>query len=240
MEGPLWFPTTPLLAALSLGLLGSLVHCVGMCGGVMAVLGRAGVHSPRERAAAHFGRMSTYTLFGAIAGVLGHALLTAGARRAQGLLALGLGLGLLYMALAVAGLVPPPERHLVGLSRLWRERLRRAVASPREGLGRAWLLGAVWGLLPCGFVYTALLAAAASATPAGGGLTMLAFGLGTWPALEGIRFVVGRLPLSSEQRRRTRWASSGLLVILAAQMAMRGLAAWGVVAHGRLGGVMLW
>ncbi len=238
MDGHIWFPTT-LPAVVAFGLLGSLAHCVGMCGGVVSVLGRAGVRTAGERLAAHAGRVSTYTLLGALAGALGQALLTAArARWAQGLLALLLGLGLLYGALAVAGLVPPVERSLSPLSRLWQGRMRQAMASPRRGLVRAWLLGAVWGLLPCGFVYTALLAAAASATPAGGGLTLLAFGLGTLPALEGTRLLVGRFTQGRHQV--TRWASSGVLGLLALQMTMRGLAAWGLVAHGRLGGVMLW
>ena len=44
-------------------------------------------------------------------------------------------------------------------------------------------LGLIWGWLPCGLVYGALLLAATTADPVGGGLVMVAFGLGTMPAM---------------------------------------------------------
>lgn len=224
------------LAALTLGLLGSVAHCVGMCGGVVMLLGRSGVQSPAERLAAHAGRVTTYALLGALAGGLGQALFAVG--QAQGVVALVLAVFLLYMAAAVVGVTPPVERYAGGLSRLWQQQARRALALPRRGVGRAWLLGMLWGLLPCGFVYTVLLAAAATASPLSGSVTALAFGAGTLPALEGTRTLLSRLSLRG--RQVTRWASSVLLVLLAAQMTMRGLAAWGLVDHGRVGGIMLW
>jgi len=227
------------LAALTLGLLGSVAHCVGMCGGVVMLLARSGVQRPAERLAAHAGRVSTYTLLGALAGWLGQALFAVAAvRQAQGVVALVLAAFLLYMAMAVLGVVPPVERYASRLSRLWQQQARRTLAAPRRGVGRAWLLGMLWGLLPCGFVYTVLVAAAATASPLTGALIALAFGVGTLPVLESARTLLGRL--SWRKRRVTLWASSVLLVLLAAQMTMRGLAAWGLVAHGRLGGVVLW
>jgi len=48
---------------------------------------------------------------------------------------------------------------------------------------QALLLGALWGWLPCGLVYTALLLVLASGDAVVGGLTMIAFGLGTLPML---------------------------------------------------------
>ena len=44
-------------------------------------------------------------------------------------------------------------------------------------------LGVVLGFLPCGFLYAALATTAASGSPLLGALGMLAFGLGTVPAL---------------------------------------------------------
>ena len=46
-----------------------------------------------------------------------------------------------------------------------------------------WDLGALWGWLPCGLVYSVLLTALASGSAPRGALIMLAFGLGTLPNL---------------------------------------------------------
>jgi sulfite exporter TauE/SafE len=60
-------------------------------------------------------------------------------------------------------------------------RLARRVDRRRLSGGLA--LGLLLGFLPCGLLYTALVAAAASGGPLAGGAAMLAFGLGTVPAL---------------------------------------------------------
>ena len=54
---------------------------------------------------------------------------------------------------------------------------------PVRSAAEAFLLGLVWGWLPCGMVYAVLALALASGSGAEGGLLMLAFGLGTLPAL---------------------------------------------------------
>jgi sulfite exporter TauE/SafE len=54
---------------------------------------------------------------------------------------------------------------------------------PVQTLFHAFVLGIVWGWLPCGLVYTALALALASGGAWQGGLIMLAFGGGTLPML---------------------------------------------------------
>jgi sulfite exporter TauE/SafE len=54
---------------------------------------------------------------------------------------------------------------------------------PVRRLPQAFALGAIWGWMPCGFVYSVLLLAWLSMDPLRGALTMLLFGLGTMPAL---------------------------------------------------------
>jgi sulfite exporter TauE/SafE len=63
---------------------------------------------------------------------------------------------------------------------------RRAGEKLTPGL-RSALLGAVTPLLPCGFLYGALLAAVASGTVLGGAAIMAAFALGTLPALAAVQ-----------------------------------------------------
>ena len=47
----------------------------------------------------------------------------------------------------------------------------------------ALLLGFLWGLLPCGLIYSALALAVVSGNPLHAALVMLAFGAGTLPAM---------------------------------------------------------
>ncbi|GMU67596.1 MAG: hypothetical protein AMXMBFR36_38700 [Acidobacteriota bacterium] len=182
-------PDAGLLGLLLAGLLGS-GHCFGMCGGIagsFALAGDRGGRRPRLAAllATNAGRIATYAALGAVAGAAGAAAVAVLPPSAARLIARGVAaLCFVALALYLAGiptLVAPIER-LGG--RLWK---RVAPAASRllatRSLGGRAALGAVWGLLPCGLVYTSLIVAATAGSPAGGALGMLAFGLGTLPAL---------------------------------------------------------
>jgi sulfite exporter TauE/SafE len=184
-----------LVPVLSAGLFGSL-HCVGMCGGLIAVAsdGAAGI---RERAAVQavyqIGRLVSYVVLGAVAGSLGRALDLVG--RAAGLgeaaaIVAGATMALWGLAamLNAAGVrLPLPGVRLLPnavLSWLGRARSRPPVA-------RAALLGSASALLPCGFLYAFALAAAATSSAAGGALVMGALWLGNLPALLGFGLALG-------------------------------------------------
>jgi sulfite exporter TauE/SafE/putative effector of murein hydrolase LrgA (UPF0299 family) len=70
----------------------------------------------------------------------------------------------------------------------WHQRLSQQMVN--LSLNRHWwtpfLLGIVWGLIPCGFLYAAQIKAAATSHPWTGAATMLAFGLGTVPTMLGV------------------------------------------------------
>lgn len=88
---------------------------------------------------------------------------------------------------------------------LWRH--IQPVASrwlPVCSLPRALLLGALWGWLPCGLVYSTLLWAASQGDALDSGLLMLAFGLGTWPVLLATGMAAERLT-ALLRRRGVRW-----------------------------------
>ena len=249
-----------MLAAFLLGLFGSFGHCAGMCGGVAVLLSRRAEAGGWRVVLLHLGRLSSYTLLGALTGGLGFALsgvLAGGARgqsnalppslaRAQGLLALVAAAAALYMAVALLGRAPSPERLLQGLVRRWGQAMRRhsSAPAPTHGALRPLLslygLGLLWGLLPCGLVWAGLLMAVASGSPLRGAGMMLAFGSGTLflglaMSLLG-RWQGNRLALLPWVRS----AAAALVLLVGVQMALRGLAAWGWVAHQHLGGVMLW
>lgn len=175
-----------LTAALLAGLLGS-VHCLGMCGAFAASCTRA----RGGLAAWHLGRILTYTGLGAAAGALGSLL--PGPPWVPGTVA---GLLLVWFALALAGLVPEPRLLPPALSRAG----SRAAAAPRAGA--QFLFGLVNGLLPCGLVYSALALAIAADRPVAGALAMLAFGVGTLPALSVAALGLRRVIMTSLWRRR--------------------------------------
>lgn len=204
----------PLLAsALMLGLLGG-GHCFGMCGGLMGALTLAIPPEQRSRRlqlllAYNLGRILSYASAGLLLGSAGWALsnspLASGLRIAAAILLIAMGL---YLAGWWSGLT-----RIEALGRgLWRH--IQPVAQkllPVTTLPRALLLGTLWGWLPCGLVYSTLLWAASQGSPGQAGLLMLAFGLGTWPALLLSGLAAERL--GHFLRRRGVRLTGGLLVI---------------------------
>ncbi len=203
-----------LVSAIILGLLGG-GHCLGMCGGLMGALTLAIPPEQRSRRfrlllAYNLGRILSYACAGFLIGTLGWAVATSPAvmvlRVIAALLLIAMGL---YLAGWWSGLT-----HIERLGRgLWR--YIQPVASrlmPVSSLQRALLLGALWGWLPCGLVYSTLLWAASQGNALNSGLLMLAFGLGTWPVLLATGMAAERL--TAVLRKRNVRVAGGLLVIL--------------------------
>jgi sulfite exporter TauE/SafE len=196
-----FLPFAMLAAGLASG-----VHCVGMCGGIVAAFDVKRVIPIREanlwgrRLAFNLGRITTYAAAGAAAGTLGAAAYAAGVLPAQAMLQLAANVMLVLVGLYLAGadrLLAPLE----ALGRpLWRRlqplaaRLLRARPEPTARmLARSYSAGLAWGWLPCAMVYAALAAAAFAGGPAAGALAMVAFGLGTLPFLLGAGWLAARL-----------------------------------------------
>ena len=203
-----------LLSALVLGLLGG-GHCIGMCGGLMGALTLAIPAEQRQRRlglllAYNLGRIASYGLAGLLIGAAGWALASGPAATALRLLA---GLLLIAMGLYLAGWWSGLTR-IEGIGRLLWRRLaplaRRLL--PVRNAPRALLLGALWGWLPCGLVYSTLLWAASQGDALDSALLMLAFGLGTLPVLLATGLAAERL--TALLRRRGVRIAGGLLVIL--------------------------
>ena len=175
--------------ALIVGLLGS-THCLGMCGGIVAALnlGIADDLSKRPvlllgyQLAYNAGRICSYVLVGLLAGTLGASLAQLGVSPVAGklfaaafMIALGLYLANWWRGLAVL--------EKLGLH-LWRhiqplaQRLFQ-IQSPFQ----AFLLGSLWGWLPCGLVYAVVAWSLTTSNSIDGALLMLGFGLGTLPAM---------------------------------------------------------
>jgi hypothetical protein len=191
--------TIDLLGFLTLGLLGGFGHCVGMCSPFVLFVSRqygspdaqGGPAEDLQRGARRAalaaqlwytaGRVVTYAALGAAAGALGGVVQLAGAllgvQRAASVVA---GLVLIVWALvALSDLVPgiPSGGSLFA-----------RVAGVLKGRvpGHPFGLGLFLGLLPCGLLYSAIIAAVARGGPLEGAAALALFGLGTAPALLGV------------------------------------------------------
>lgn len=208
-----------LLAAFLVGLLGG-VHCVGMCGGIVTALSlglqqehAAGSGYWRYLLAYNAARIASYCVAGALFGGIGWlAANWSGIHQVQLLLQLAAAAFMVVLGLYLAG-------WWQGLALL--ERAGGVVWTRLEPLGRrflpvrtpgqAFLLGLVWGWLPCGLVYSVLVWSISTADPLYGGALLLSFGLGTLPNLLAMGIVAERLAARVRDPRVRRLA--GLVVM---------------------------
>ena len=189
-------------------------HCAGMCGAfaISAARGRA---RPWTAAALYnIGRLAVYVAIGAVAGALGAAFHVG--PRVRGALILVAALAMFFIAARSLGWMPFP----VHASRR-RDRLARRQRGPTAL--RPLLVGAANGFMPCGPLQSVQIWALASGGAAHGAAAMLAFGLGTVPAL----FAVGMAAGFFAQRRAVFGRiAAAILIALALGMARRGIRAW--------------
>ncbi|WP_313431541.1 sulfite exporter TauE/SafE family protein [Pseudomonas sp.] len=201
-------------SALVLGLLGG-GHCLGMCGGLMGALTLAIPPEQRGRRlrllmAYNLGRILSYACAGLLLGLAGWALASSPAAMALRVVA---ALLLIAMGLYLAGWWSGLTR-IEALGRgLWRH-IQPAASRlmPVSSVPRALLLGALWGWLPCGLVYSTLLWAASQGNAGYSAALMLAFGLGTWPILLATGLAAERV--NAVLRRRSVRVAGGVLVVL--------------------------
>lgn len=187
--------------------LASGVHCVAMCGGIVAAFDvRVALFDVRRvipikeeaawqrRLAFNLGRISTYSAAGAFAGMLGAAAYASGVLPAQETLQVATYLMLVVVGLYLAGAGRLMSRiETLGLP-LWRWiQPLAARLLPARTLPQAYAAGLAWGWLPCAMVYAALAAATFSGGALRGALGMATFGLGTLPFLLAAGWLAARL-----------------------------------------------
>lgn len=189
------------LAAFLAGLLGG-GHCAGMCGGIVTALTlQPGQRGSADKAlwpmqlAYNLSRVTSYTVLGALAGLLGSAVALFDIVLPLGrVLYIFANLMLVALGLYLAGIwygLRAIERFGGGLWK--RVQPRFASLLPIRSLRQAAVAGLLWGLLPCGLVYSVLTMAFASGHPQNGAALMLAFGVGTLPNLLAFGLLAARL-----------------------------------------------
>jgi len=215
-----------LFSAFMLGFLGS-AHCLGMCGGLASALGlnslspratpeqsiisKTSQSFPWQLLAYNIGRISSYCLAGLIVGALGFWL----SRQLSGfnILRYLASIMLILMGLYIA-------KWFNGIA--WTEKLGSYLwpfiqplakrFMPIKSTRDAIFVGMVWGWLPCGLVYSALIWASLEASLTGSVLIMLFFGLGTLPSMLASGYFARNLAKFISQK----WfrSSAGLLMIV--------------------------
>jgi len=191
-----------LFSAFLVGLIGS-THCLGMCGGIVGALTLGLDDRTRQRAPRmlvylityNVGRISSYALAGAVAGLLGTPLIASAAPAMAGRVVQWVSAGFMVaLGLYLAGWWPGLQRIEQWGGHLWSRlepvgRRLLPVNNPLKAFG----FGVVWGWLPCGLVYTALVWSLASGSAIDGAARMAAFGAGTLPMMLLAGSAAGRL-----------------------------------------------
>ena len=213
--------SAPLLAMLLSGLAGGFGHCISMCGPVVAAFS---VGETRQGVLHHLlynlGRITTYTILGAIVGLSGSFLVLATSiEQLQRTIMIIAGVSIILMGLSTAEWLPLPKQFTscsTGVSVI--QRILVLFKAPRS-IGAYYPMGIVLGFLPCGLTYTALLAAARTGMDAEnpfagmlqGALMMLLFGIGTAPAL----ILVGKVVNSISNTARKRFYRVASMIMIA-------------------------
>ena len=196
-----------MLAAIFVSSIFGSLHCLAMCGPLVG-MSRGGLRLAIVHA---LGRLTTYTALGAGAGLVGSAIDLAGdlgaVQRAATIIAgsVILGWGLYQLGVAAGWVHVKSKPHTAFASALVKIRTPRAVR-------RAWLVGVLTGLLPCGWLWAFVVTAAGTGHATDGALVMVAFWLGTVPAMVGLLAVAG--PLLDRVRRRMPAITAIVLIVL--------------------------
>ena len=225
MEFHLAFNTS-YLVAFAMGVFSSL-HCIGMCGSIIGTLTLSLKPEIRTNKALLFpfvlnynlGRISSYALTGALAGAI-EAILSLPFEEGHGHRVLQvISAAIMTSAgLYIAGWFPRFAYIEKTGARLWKlvEPFGRRLI-PVQTRSQAFLFGMVWGWLPCGLVYTALVLSATTGDILRSALTMLSFGLGTLPAVMGLGIMTTILTRLSRMRYFKQ--AIGLFMIVLALLA---------------------
>lgn len=189
-----------------------------MCGGIVSALSMQtpasvnAVPAWRLHLAYNIGRIGSYALAGAAMGGIGSmGLLLNDALPVQMTLYVAANLMMVALGAYLIGVTQSlafTERAGQWLWRRVQPLTRRwlPVRGPRQALA----LGALWGWIPCGLVYSVLVMTLLTGSAVRGAATMLAFGLGTLPnlMLAGLLMVRFRAVVQTRALR----LSAGLLV----------------------------
>ncbi len=205
-----------LLIILSTAFLGSVGHCIGMCGGIVVAYSSTKIDQTSSwgrqtlsHLSYNFGRTATYTILGAMFGLLGRAI--AFTPTTKGVLFVLTGILMILAGLSLIGNLKFLNSAELSISKNgWFQNSFRKLINDKS-LKSFFLLGMLNGMIPCGLVYSFAIFAASTASPLWGAIVMATFGLATIPAL----FFLGSITkfLQKGSLRGTMMKLASMLVI---------------------------
>lgn len=176
-------------------------HCAGMCSPLASI-------AAQKKQLIHYqlGRVVSYTALGAIAGWLGQFFLLSEYHWLQtGSILL---LSLFLIGLGLYSWMGYDQRSKLKFNSVMKYLF---MFQRRFQLSSGFSIGLFTGLFPCGWLYTFLIAAAATKNPLSGAIVMFLFCLGSVPALSAISTMVRKnLSLAPVNKRRL---SGGILIV---------------------------
>ncbi len=172
--------------ALLLGLGGSL-HCAGMCSPLALAVTSFNKQVWLNRVLYNTGRVLVYASFGALVASFGSLF---NFSSIQSIFSIALGAVLILLGVGTIRSVRIPfltqfvNKVVLFIKRQFSQQLKEKHA------GSLMLAGILNGLLPCGLTYLALSYTLTLRTAYDGFFFMLIFGMGTWPVMLGLPFVM--------------------------------------------------
>jgi sulfite exporter TauE/SafE len=200
-----------------IGLVASISSCIAVTGGLLvAVAAKYNeatsnlTATQRMKPHVYFnaGRVLSYTLLGGVIGALGSALTLS--PKINGILTVGASAVMILLGLQMLRLLPSLTSFLPTMPKSVGHFIHDF--AERDANGGAFVLGAATFFLPCGFTQALQLYVLAKGSFSLGALTMLAFSLGTLPALLSLSaassFATGGL-----QRHFLKFAGAAVIVL---------------------------
>jgi len=206
-----------LISIITVAFLGSLGHCIGMCGGIVIAYSTSKIDPNRPKisqATAHLiynlGRVTTYTIMGTIFGAIGGVVSFNNIAIAS--LTILAGIFMVLAGLSISGKVKflTMLEHSFTKAKWYQNTFREILQS--KSLYSFYTLGLLNGLLPCGLVYFFAVTAASTASAFWGGVVMFIFGISTIPSL----FLLGMITnYFKEQNFRKVMINLASIVVIA-------------------------
>ena len=209
-----------IFSALALGF-ASGFHCIGMCGPIALSLGltkKQAANYYLQNLTYQFGRIVTYSLLGALLGILGQGFEMAGFQK---YLTIGAGIMLIIMAVFSFGGKDFASKIPFLSQFLFKVKMNLGKFMQKADYKSRFSTGILNGFLPCGMVYMALTASLAAGGIWQSSLFMALFGLGTLPFMFAV-VLAGNL-ISQSLRTKVLKVIPVVMIILGGLFILRGL-----------------
>lgn len=210
-------------------------HCVMMCGNmVLSYAVKGSEDGPlMKRMLPHFAyhgaKIVSYTLVGLLLGSIGEFI----TQEARSWVSLVAGVYMILLGLHMTGrfpvlgrLTPKPPRFLMNMLSKARKKANADAAEGESTLATPVSFGLMTGLMPCGPLIAAQVAAAGSGSSVAGAIGMLGFGLGTAPLMLGYGAIASFL--GNKFKKYMAVAAAVVIIVLGAVMMNRGATALGL------------